>query len=158
MDAAVKRLEAYLKGRLEAADFTVQRLFQDVREQGYAGSYNLAKRFLAPLREAQRRRAVIRFETVPGEQAQVDWAGGFGFLPAEGIPWRLSCFSMILGYSRRQYIEFTLSHKLTEFLGCHVRAFESFAGVPAEVPYDNLPAAVLAHVGAWWSIYRPFSI
>ena len=99
-EARPSRLDPYkgfLKARLEAADFTAQRLFQDAREQGYAGSYNLVKRFVAPLREAQRQQAVVRFETLPGQQAQVDWAGGFGALPVDGIARRLSCFSMILG-------------------------------------------------------------
>ena len=137
----------YLKARLEAADFTAQRLWQDIREQGYAGSYNLVKRFVAPLRAEQRQKAVVRFETLPGQQAQVDWAGGFGALEVDGVQRRLSCFSMVLGFSRCQYIEFTFSQKLAEFLGCHVRAFEYFGGVPSEALYDNLKTAVLAHVG-----------
>ena len=137
----------WLLAQLQAADFTAQRLFQDLRARGYAGSYNLVKRFVAPLREEERRRAVVRFETMPGQQAQVDWASGFGVLPIDGVPKRLSCFSMVLGYSRYQYIEFTCSQNLVVFLACHLHAFEYFQGAPSEVLYDNLKTAVLAHVG-----------
>ena len=137
----------FIKARLEVADFTAQRLLQDIRAEGYRGSYNLVKRFVAPLREEKRHRAVLRFETLPGLQAQVDWAGGFGTIEVDGKLKHLSCFSMILGYSRYQYVEFTLSRNLSAFLACHVRAFEYFRGVPAEVLYDNLKTAVVSHVG-----------
>lgn len=136
----------YIKAQLEVADFTAQRLLQDIRAQGYQGGYNLVKRFVAPLREEKRRRAVLRFETLPGLQAQVDWAGGFGTMEVDGKLKHVSCFSMVLGYSRYQYVEFTLSRNLSAFLACHVHAFEYFGGVPAEVLYDNLKTAVLSHV------------
>lgn len=136
----------YLKARLEVADFTAQRLFQEVRERGYGGSYNLVKRFVGPLRQHKHQQAVLRFETLPGQQAQVDWAGRFGEMEVDGVRKTLSCFSMVLGFSRYQYIEFTLSRSLVTFLSCHVRAFEYFGGVPAEVLYDNLKTAVLSHI------------
>jgi hypothetical protein len=53
---------------------------------------------------------------------------------------------MVLGFSRYQYIEFTVSRDLLNFLSCHVHAFEYFGGVPAEVLYDNLKTAILSHV------------
>jgi len=106
------------------------------------------KRFMAPLRRDRRREATVRFETLPGHQAQVDWSGGLGTLEVDGVKKRVWCFSMILGYSRYQCIEFSLSQNLVAFLGCHARAFEYFQGVPAEVLYDNLKTAVLARVGA----------
>ena len=151
--------KAYVRDRLAVADFTSQRLFQDIQAQGYAGSYNLVKRFVAPLREESRRQAEVRFETQPGHQAQVDWAA-FGFLRVDGVRKALSCFSMILGYSRYQYLEFTLSRNLASFLACHVHAFAYFGGVPEEVLYDNLKTAVLGHVdGAveWQSTFADFA-
>ena len=122
----------FLRGRLEVADFTAQRLYQDVQAQGYRGGYNLVKRFVAPLRAERHRQAEVRFETVPGQQAQVDWSS-FGLMVVDGVRKALSCFSMILGFSRYQYIEFTLSRNLASFLTCHVHAFEFFGGVPAEL-------------------------
>ena len=151
--------KAYLRGRLEVADFTAQRLFQDVQVQGYTGGYNLVKRFVAPLRAERHQQAVVRFETQPGHQAQVDWAS-FGLLVVDGVRKALSCFSMILGFSRYQYIEFTLSRNLASFLTCHVHAFAYFGGVPAELLYDNLKTAVLSHVDGtveWQSTFTDFA-
>ena len=149
----------YVRGRLEVADFTVQRLFQDIQAQGYAGSYNLVKRFVAPLREERHRQAEVRFETQPGHQAQVDWAA-FGHLKVDGVRKALSCFSMVLGYSRYQYIEFTFGRNLASFLACHVHAFEYFGGVPEELLYDNLKTAVLSHVDGtveWQPTFADFA-
>ena len=61
--------KAFLQGRLEVADFTAQRLYQDIQAQGYKGGYNLVKRFVVPLRDERHRQAVMRFETLPGQQA-----------------------------------------------------------------------------------------
>jgi transposase len=149
----------YLHGRLAVADFTAQRLFQDLQAQGYAGGYNLVKRFVAPLRAEARRQAVMRFETQPGHQAQVDWAA-FGLLAVDGVRKALSCFSMVLGFSRYQYLEFTVSRNLASFLACHVHAFAYFGGVPAEGLYDNLKTAVLSHVDGtveWQSTFADFA-
>ena len=46
----------FLRGRLAMADFTAQRLLQDIQAQGYKGGYNLVKRFVAPLRAERHRR------------------------------------------------------------------------------------------------------
>jgi transposase len=49
---------------------------------------------------------VIRFETEPGRQAQVDF-GSFGNIEIDGKMKKLYAFSYILGYSRYRYVEFT---------------------------------------------------
>lgn len=149
----------WIQARLEVADFTAQRLYQDIRTQGYRGGYNLVKRFVAPLRAERHRQAVLRFETLPGQQAQVDWSS-FGLLLVDGVRKALSCFSMILGFSRYQYIEFTLSRNLSSFLVCHAHAFKYFGGTPAELLYDNLKTAVVSHLDGrveWQSTFRDFA-
>jgi transposase len=149
----------WIQARLEVADFTAQRLYQDIRTQGYRGGYNLVKRFVAPLRAERHRQAVMRFETLPGQQAQVDWSS-FGLLVVDGVRKALSCFSMILGFSRYQYIEFTLSRNLSNFLACHAHAFEYFGGTPAELLYDHLKTAVVSHVDGtveWQSTFTDFA-
>jgi hypothetical protein len=49
---------------------------------------------------------------------------------------------MTLGYSRRQYVEFTVSQDMETFLRCHINAFGYFRGIPSEILYDNLKTAV----------------
>jgi transposase len=150
----------FLRRRLEEADFTAQRLFQDIQQQGYPGSYVLVRRFVAPLRAVQAQQAVVRFETLPAQQAQVDWAGRFGKLVVDGVRQTVSCFTMVLGFSRYLYLEFTTSRNLVNFLGCHQRGFEYFGGVPQEVLYDNLKTAVLSHVDGvveWQPVFADFA-
>ncbi|MGB9721726.1 MAG: IS21 family transposase [bacterium] len=56
---------------------------------------------------------------------------------------KLYCFSMVLGYSRTLYIEFTHDMSLATLLACHIHAFEYFGGVPKEILYDNMKQVVL---------------
>jgi hypothetical protein len=58
---------------------------------------------------------------------------------------RLSFFVMVLAYSRRLYVEFTLAQTMEHFLGAHINAFNAL-GVPRKVMVDNLRTAVLEHV------------
>lgn len=81
------------------------------------------------------------FETEPGQQAQVDWAA-CGRIWYRGHLRSLSSFSMTLGYSRRQYLEFTVSEDMETFERCHIDAFHYFCGAPSEILYDNLKTAV----------------
>jgi hypothetical protein len=56
---------------------------------------------------------------------------------------RLSFFVMVLCYSRRMYLEFTVSQMMEFFLQCHENAFAAFGGVSRRVMVDNLKSAVL---------------
>jgi transposase len=46
---------------------------------------------------------------------------------------------MTLCFSRHQYVEFVWDQMVATWLGCHRRAFEWFAAVPARVIYDFVP-------------------
>jgi transposase len=50
------------------------RLYEEVKEAGYAGSYNQVKTFAKQVRPRPPAEPVIRFETEPGHQGQVDFA------------------------------------------------------------------------------------
>jgi hypothetical protein len=91
-------------------------------------------------------KAFLRLETLPGEYGQVDW-GNVGTLRIGNRTWRLSCFVMVLSYSRMIYLEFTLSQTLEDFMRCHVNAFAFFDGVPKKINYDNLKSVVLSRLG-----------
>ena len=130
----------YLRQRAERGVLNAVKLTDELKRQGYAGSVRLVCLALHPLRPSTVC-VVERFETPPGQQAQVDWAS-CGRLWYRGRLRTLFAFVLTLGYSRRQYVEFTVSQKLGTFLQCHVHAFRSFGGVPKEVLYDNLKTAV----------------
>ncbi|KKH76163.1 resolvase, partial [Methanosarcina mazei] len=81
--------------------------------------------------------AILRYETKPGVQAQVDW-GELGTIEVDGKLKKLFCFNMILGYSRMRYVEFTLSIDTSTLIQCHLNAFEHFEGFTQEILYDNM--------------------
>ena len=58
----------YLRTRAPKVRYSAQILFQELRQQGYRGSYETVKRFVRPLRTAQvlAEGTVTRFETPPG--------------------------------------------------------------------------------------------
>jgi transposase len=51
---------------------------------------------------------------------------------------------MVLGFSRAMFAQATTSAGIDAFLACHVAAFETFGGMPAEVLYDNAKVVVLS--------------
>ncbi len=71
----------------------------DLRAQGYKGSISTVRSFMAPLRDDFREVPVVRYETAPGEQMQMDW-GEFGTIVHEGRVRKPHCFVATLGYSR----------------------------------------------------------
>lgn len=61
----------YLNKRMESGVFNCAKLIKEIEAMGYSGRSTLLTDYLRPFRASQR--AVIRYETPPGYQAQVDW-------------------------------------------------------------------------------------
>lgn len=83
-------------------------------------------------------RATVRFETPPGEQAQVDWAEAGSFMDEHGRRRKVHAFVMLLCFSRMLYVEFTLGMRVEELIRCHRNAFEYFGGWTHSILYDNM--------------------
>jgi hypothetical protein len=81
-----------------------------------------------------------------GEQAQVDW-GHFGTLTVGKACRRLSCFVMVLSYSRLLYARFVFDQSMENFLQNHIDGFSRMGGVPRIIRYDNLKTAVIERFG-----------
>ena len=122
------------------------RLFEMVRARGYPGSVVQLRRYVRTIRPQARAEAYLRLETLPGEQAQVDW-GHFGPLQVGRARRPLSCFVLVLSWSRAMYARFALDQTLESFLRGHVEAFTALHGVPRQILYDNLKSVVLERVG-----------
>lgn len=122
------------------------RLFDMIRERGYDGSPIQVRRYCRKVRPKAHAAAYLRLSTLPGEQAQVDW-GSFGKIKIGHATRTLSCFVMVLGYSRALYGRFFYDQQIESFLRGHVLAFETFGGVPREILYDNLRSVVLGRHG-----------
>ena len=140
--AKLDPFKQYIRTRLDIAPFTARRLFDEIKQQGYPGKLTRVKMFVREVKQVHTQRAVMRFETMPGQQAQVDW-GEFGTIMENGVEKKLYCFFMILGYSRTKFVKFTTEIKQRTFLACHVEAFNYFGGAPKEILYDNLKQVVI---------------
>jgi transposase len=126
---------------LERHAYSAQQIFQQIQEHGFDGRYTIVKSFVRQVRP-QPKPAFLTLQFAPGECAQVDW-GCAGSVPVGSTHRRLSFFVMVLAFSRKMYVEFTLAEKLEHFLACHQRAFEYFGGVVQQVWVDNCKVAVL---------------
>jgi transposase len=135
--------EGYLKQRLAEGVLNTRKLLRELKARGYQGGLTQLILYVQPYRTSREERAVMRYETEPGQQAQVDWTS-LGYISVDGRPQRLYAFVMTLGYSRMMYVEFTTSTEVNTWLRCHQHAFEYFSGVPREILHDNLKTAVLS--------------
>jgi transposase len=125
--------------------YSAQQIFQQLKERGYPGRYSILKAFVRQVRPKPRP-AFLTLHFEPGQCAQVDW-GCAGSVPVGTTQRRLSFFIMVLAFSRKMYLEFTLAETLEHFLACHQRAFEYFGGVVRQVWVDNCKVAVLSRAG-----------
>lgn len=66
-----------------------------------------------------KKQATLRFETLLGKQAQMDW-GYIGKIKVNGKEQDVCTFVMILGYSRMKYVEFTTSMDLETLMKCQL--------------------------------------
>ena len=122
------------------------RLYQMAVERGYRGSQSHFRNMIAPERPRPMAEAYLRLKTLPGEQAQVDWAH-FGKVRIGRAERPLMGFVMVLSYSRRPFLRFYLNAGMDNFLRGHVEAFEAWQGVPRELWYDNLKSVVAERRG-----------
>ena len=101
------------------------------------------RRYVAAVKAAQG--TVPAQVTVPqhhvlGAEAEVDFGEAHIYL--NGVLIKVAVFVMRLSASGRSFARAYLSEAQEVFLDGHVRAFQHFGGVPGQVRYDNLKAAV----------------
>ena len=84
------------------------RVFEMVRKRGYPGGPDHFRRVVARLRPRRPAEAFLRLRTLPGEQAQVDWAH-FGKVRIGSALRVLYAFVMVLAWSRQIFLRFYLS-------------------------------------------------
>lgn len=116
-------------------------IFTKIKQLGYRGSYDTLKPYVRKIKDRERRQAYLRFETVPGLQAQMDWAD-FQVLEPRGAGLTLYLFLLVLGFSRAMYAELLSRCTLQSFMDAHIRAFRYLGGVPLEILYDNMKNVV----------------
>jgi transposase len=121
-------------------------LFNKLALGGYTGKITILRDYISKKRNDLYNCAIRRFETLPGQQAQVDWMHA-GHVLINGHLIKRYAFIMKLGYSRRSYIEFTTSMEQSVLFSCMMNAFKHFEGIPAEILFDNMKTAFIYNVG-----------
>jgi len=138
---------------LDTHPYSAQQILQRLRELGFEGGATIVKDYVARIRPRPRP-AFLKLDFAPGECAQLDW-GEWGTIAVGGSRRRLSLFVMVLCYSRRMYLEFTVSQTMEFFLACHEHAFAAFGGVPERLMVDNLKSAVLQRLAGVAPVFNP---
>lgn len=136
----------YLRSRLDAyPGLSARRLLREICERGYTGGYSTVRDTVRALRPAGGGSPfAVRFETPPGQQAQVDFAQfRVRFTSAPDSVQIVWLFSMVLGFSRLIWGRFAQRQTMQTVLACHRAAFEAIGGVPREILYDRMKTAVL---------------
>jgi transposase len=134
----------YLRERVAAwPGRSGRRLWRELRERGYQGGYTAVTDVLRDLRPPAAPAFEVRFETPPGDQAQVDFAQfQVAFTDEPGTIRIVWLFSLVLGYSRFLGARFVLHQDLQTVLRCHLAAFASLGGGPNQILYDRMKTAV----------------
>lgn len=141
MPSKLDPYKEYITERLGDGVFNCVVLLREIRARGYDGGISILKDFVRPYR-AEKSQATVRYETKPGEQAQVDW-GHLGKFEIDGRLRDVYVFTMVLGYSRFMYAECTLSMDQETLLRCHVNGFRALGGCPRKILYDWMKTVVL---------------
>jgi len=130
-------------------DITTVRLLEELREAGYEGGITILRERVRLMRAKPAVAPIIRFETEPGKQGQMDWSPYKINFTRTGRQ-EVQCFSYVLGYSRRRYLDFTHRRDFYTLIRRHVDAYQYFGGVPEHCLYDNERTVVLR-----WEAGRP---
>lgn len=130
----------YVRGRLRDASphrLPATVLLRELRERGYEGGISVLKDWLARERPVVPVPEIIRFETEPAHQAQIDWT-----VIRRGKD-RLSAFVATLGFSRLSFVWFTTDERFEALIDAHERFFDAIGGAPHTVLYDNMKTVLI---------------
>lgn len=132
--------QAWLKERAPQVNYSARILFQELHQHDYQGSYDTVKLAVRPLR-AEATLADLtqcRYETAPGQQAQIDWGEARLLFSDSAERVRTNFFVMTLGYSRRAYVEAFSNERMATLFTAHEHAFAHFGGHCAVLLYDRM--------------------
>ena len=135
-------------------DITAQRVFESLREKGFAGGYTAVKVLVRRIRPKPAPKPSLETPPrVPGEMAECDWSQypiAFTHAPRT----ELQAFSYTLRWSTRKYYGFHEGNGLHPLMDGHVHAFERFRGAARQCKYDSQKPVVLRWEGNQ-PIYNP---
>jgi len=132
--------QAWLKERAPQVNYSARILFQELRQRDYQGSYDTVKLAVRPLRAEATLAGLTqcRYETAPGQQAQIDWGEARLRFGDGSERTRVNFFVMTLGFSRRAYVEAFANERMATLFAAHEHAFSHFNGHCAVLLYDRM--------------------
>lgn len=138
--AVGRKIDPYrgiIDSRLDAFPrLSAVRLYQEILAAGYTGGYTQLKEYVRQVRPVSVE-PLVRFETPPGEQAQVDFAHF-------RLPWgRRWALLVLLSYSRLLWLRFFRRQTMHTLFSGLEQAFACFGGVPWEILFDQMKAVIL---------------
>lgn len=121
---------------------TAMAAYAFIKNKGYTGGYGLVKNFIHAHKNEAIKKATIRFETIPGLQAQVDWKESLKMINTSAEVFEVNIFLMVLGYSRYKFLKLTTNKTQNTLFECLNKAFQHYGGVPQEILFDNMATVV----------------
>lgn len=119
---------------------TATKVFERLRPLGYEGGYPTIKRYVRSTKDTISKTATVRFETLPGYQAQVDFgAVRVAYLSGSVLE---RFFVLQTGFSRFRVVSVCDDETRATLTACLAQAFAKLGGVPAELLLDNMKPVV----------------
>lgn len=165
--SAYRVLEKYVKSLLEKLEHdkgepsrrkrTIKKLFIELSEAGYSGSYDAVHAFVTQWRKTQHRvsarQAFVPLSYEAGESFQFDWSEEE--IELAGTLTRIKLAQFRLCYSRHFFLIAYPNEQLEMVLDAHNQAFKFFNGVCRKGIYDNMKTAVKAILTGKDRIFNP---
>lgn len=141
-NAGLDPLRDTISRMLAVEHFIGSRILKEIRKSGYTGSQTAFYDYLRKMKaETGNSKACIRYETLPGQQAQYDWSAYS--IPIGGSIMKVIIYRMILSYSRRPCHFASLNENQFSIYEGIETGLREFGGSPAEIVVDNAKAFVI---------------
>jgi len=132
------------------SNITGQRVYEHLKEKGFDGEITIVRDYLKSIRGMGSKTPVRMVETDPGQRAAHDWSDYNITFTSTGKTEKVTFFSYILSYSRRQYIGVVDDMKQQTLFRELIAAFIYTDGVPREIKGDNQKVCVVR-----WEMGQP---
>ncbi len=146
LGAFVPRLEALLAANVQRPKrerLTYQRMFDELRLEGYQGGYDNVRRYARVWLERENERtaeAYVPLAFAPAEAYQFDWS--HECVVIDGVTTIVKVAQVRLCHSRMLFVRAYPREAQEMVFDAHEKAFQFFKGVPRRGIYDNMKTAV----------------
>jgi len=122
---------------------TLVRIYEELRNHGYDGSYDAVRRYAASWSKATREASAAAYVPLsfdPGEAYQFDWSHEIVLI--DGVTTTVKVAHVRLSHSRMPFVRAYPRETQEMVFDAHDKAFAFFGGACARGIYDNLKTAV----------------